>query len=69
MVDMESGAVLLLGPLDADSGCQHLVSPVSFLSGYYHCDGGPNMDIPAHMIVGLPPLGGKADGQALQRGL
>ena len=55
--------------MDADTDRRHLVSPDAAVSGSYHCGGYPTPYIPAFPGLGLPPLGGDAAVQALQRGI
>ena len=67
MVDMDDGAVLPLGTLDADPDHRHSGELYSVMRVSHHCYVTPTMNIPECLVVGLPPLGGKAAFQALQR--
>ena len=66
---MESSAVLPLRLLHTDPTRRCPGAPDAAVSGSCHCDGDPTRDISACSGVGLLPLCGEADGQALQRGL
>ena len=66
---METGAILPLRPLGTDLVFQHLGDPDVAVILPYRSGVDPTPDIPACMRVGLLPLGGEADGQALQHGL
>ena len=61
VVDMETGAVLTLGPLDTDPDTRHYGSLYPAVSGSCDSDGDP--------ILGIPALGGEVAGQAIQHGL
>ena len=67
-VDMESGTILQLSPLDTDIDLCHPGSPYAAVSGPYHRDENPTLYIPTYLIVGFPSVGDKASVQALQRG-
>ena len=69
VIDMESRYILPLILLDTDLDCRKSRALDAAVSFPYHSDGDPTPDIPACMIVWLPPLGGKVEVQALQRGL
>ena len=66
-VDMEAGAVFPLGSLGADLACRHSGALDAVVSGSYHCDENPTPDIHVFTVLGLPPLGGNAAGQDIQR--
>ena len=66
---MEDGAILPLRSLGTDPGSWYLVYLDAVVSGPYQSDGDPTTYIPEFTVVGLSPLGGDADGQALQHGL
>ena len=65
-VGMEAGAILPLGPLNTDTALRTSGDPDAEVSGRYHSNGYPTMDISTCPGVGLPPLGGEAAIQALQ---
>ena len=60
---------LFLVSLHADRTRRHPGSPDAAVSGYHHCYGDPNMNIPACLEVELPPLCCEADGHTIQSGI
>ena len=67
--NIQPGADLPLWPLDAYHGHRHLVAPDTAMGGVHCCDGGPALDIAAHLRVGLTKIGSDTSGQKFQRGL
>ena len=68
-VEMQADAILPLGPLDTGRDQWQSGDPDAALSGLYHSDGNPNMDISSCMGVVLLQLGVEETGQAIQSGL
>ena len=66
---MEDRAILPLRHMDTDLARRNPGSPDAALVVPYHSDGDPNMEITTWPRVGLPLLGGEADGQVLHHGL
>ena len=65
MVEVDSGVVLPLGSLNADPTCRHLGDHDTAAHGYNHFYVDPDLEIPACLGIGLPPLCGEVAGQAL----
>ena len=68
-VATEDGAILPLGPLDADPDRQRSGALDAVVSGFYHCYGFPTPDILTCPVEGLLTLVVKATEWLLQRGL
>ena len=68
-VDIYSIVVFLLRPMNNDPAISHPGSPDSSVGVPHHYGGDTTLEIAACPGVGLPPLGGKASGQAFQHDL
>ena len=68
-VELKFCTILPLIMMDAYPNHMHPGSPYAAVGGPHHCDGKPSPDIATCTGLGFPPIGVKAAGQAIQRGL